>query len=237
MNTNFLFPSTHGGIDRKQRLSALLLLTTVILTTVHRQALGVDSLPATGWLTSETARVWMYFACTFVLFGLLPILLIKTVWKSSLADFGFRVGEWKFGLGAAAMLTPVIALCFLLPASRMDDMHGFYPVDKSAMDSAAHFVVYAAGRVFLFYVGWEILFRGYLLFGLRESVGDVTAICIQTIPSALWHIGYPAGELYCSIVAGLLFGWLALRTRSILWPLLLHAGIGVFTDLSISISL
>ena len=73
MNTIFPIPNMHGGIDRKQWLSALLLLSTVILTTLHRQALGVDSLPATGWLTGETARVWMYFVSTFVLFGLLPI--------------------------------------------------------------------------------------------------------------------------------------------------------------------
>ena len=134
------------------------------------------------------------------------------------------------------MLLPVIAVALRLPAAQMEDMRAVYPVDKAAMESAPMFMQYAVGRVLLFYIGWEFFFRGFMLFGIRDAVGDTMAIAITTLPSALWHIGYPVGELYMSIAAGLLFGWLAVRTRSILWPLLLHAGIGLVTDLSITLT-
>jgi membrane protease YdiL (CAAX protease family) len=90
-----------------------------------------------------------------------------------------------------------------------------------------------APRGALFYTAWEFFYRGFMLFGLRRYVGDWLAICIQTIPQCLWHIGMPTGEILSSIAGGILFGIMALRTRSILWPMLLHFSIGVFLDLFI----
>lgn len=237
MTTLSLLSVSWKELPREEQLGSIAIVAGVLLTTLHRQACGVDVLPATGLLESNTARAWTYHAATFILFAALPALLIRLVWKAPLSDFGVAVGDWKFGLTTIAILLPLISILFLLPASQMDDMRSVYPVDKSAGDSLLRFIAHASGRVFLFYLGWEFLFRGFLLFGLRQTTGDAIAICIQTLPSALWHINYPAGELYMSIAAGILFGWLALRTRSILWPLLLHAGIGIVTDLSITLSM
>ncbi len=236
MNTLSLLAQSRNAIPEHERLVSVALLSSVILTTVHRQACGVDALPVSGALASESVRTWIYYFSTLLLFGVIPAVLIKFVWRSSLANFGVSLGDWKFGLAATAVLLPVIAVLFLIPAAQMTDMRAFYPIDKSAMESVSAFITYSLGRVLLFYVGWEFLFRGFLLFSIRRVTGDITAICIQTLPSALWHIAYPTGELYMSIAAGILFGWLALRTRSILWPLLLHSGIGIITDLSITLS-
>ena len=236
MKALMLNPVEGLTVQRTDIRTVTLILSAAVLTTVHREALGVSSLPATGLLSGETARVWFYYASTLALFGLVPWMVIRYAWKERLSDFGVCLGDWRFGSAAVALLLPVIAFAFLLPAAGMADMREFYPVDKGAMESLRSFLPHASGRVFLFYVGWEFIFRGFLLFGLRDSVGDCTAICVQTLPSALWHIGYPTGELYASIAAGLLFGWLALRTRSILWPFILHAAIGVITDLSITLS-
>lgn len=225
------------SLCRDEQMASLALLLSVVVTTLHRQACGVDALPVTGLLASDAARVWTYYVATAVLFGLLPALVIRFFRRESLADYGLRIGDWKFGLRSVAILLPLISLLFLLPAAAMEDMRATYPVDRAAGDSLLRFLVHSGGRMLLFYTAWEFLFRGFLLFGMRRITGDAVAICVQTIPSALWHINYPAGELYMSIAAGLLFGWLALRTRSMLWPLLLHAGIGVVTDASIILSL
>mgnify|MGYP001223006904 CR=1 FL=1 len=226
------------GIRMKseERRAALVLLVGVVFTTLHRQACGVDVLPAVGMLNSETARTWLYFVLSLALFAVIPAVIVKRGFRKSLSDYGVRLGDWKFGLITVSVLLPVISVAMLLPAAQMEDMRAAYPVDKTAMLSAPMFLQYAVGRVLLFYVAWEFFFRGFLLFGIRDAVGDAMAIAITTLPSALWHIGYPVGELYSSIAAGLLFGWLAVRTRSILWPLLLHAGIGLVTDLSITLS-
>jgi uncharacterized protein len=237
MNDNSVVSLSWRGMRREEQVASAALLIGVVVTTLHRQACGVDALPVTGPLTSDTARVWVYYLATALLFGLLPALVIRFLWKESLADYGLCTGDWKFGLRSVAVLLPLISLLFLLPAASMEDMRATYPVDRAAGESLSRFLLHSTGRLLLFYAAWEFLFRGFLLFGLRRITGDAVAICVQTIPSALWHINYPVGELYMSIAGGLLFGWLALRTRSIVWPLLLHAGIGVVTDASIILSM
>ncbi|MBR9975832.1 MAG: CPBP family intramembrane metalloprotease [Bacteroidetes bacterium] len=237
MNLRFLFPQA-TNMTRDDARTAIALLAAIILTTVHRQACGVDTLAQLSFLDSETARAWTYHSCTMLLFGLVPLALIFLFWKSQpISRFGVTIGDWKFGLAAVGILLPVIAVVLLLPAAELPDMQAVYPVDHTASRSVADFLPYAIGRILLFYVAWEFFFRGFLLFSLRETLGDIPALLVSVMPSVLWHIGYPTGELYSSIVGGIMFAWLALRTGSILWPLLLHAGIGMVTDISISLAL
>ena len=60
-------------------------------------------------------------------------------------------------------------------------------------------------------------------------------VVIQTIPSTVIHtsiagMGKPLAETLGAIPAGIVLGWLALRTGSFLYPFILHASIGFFTD-------
>jgi membrane protease YdiL (CAAX protease family) len=89
----------------------------------------------------------------------------------------------------------------------------------------------------IYYCGWEFLFRGFMLLGLEQRAGAVMAILIQTIPSAVVHIGKPVAESFAAILAGWVFGYLAYRTRSILYPLLLHAVVGIGTDMFVTLRL
>ncbi len=145
-------------------------------------------------------------------------------------EFGLMLGDWRLGCKAVAILLPLISLLMLYPASRIEEIRNFYPFDKEAAVSLAAFLRLQVARGVFFYVAWEFFFRGFMLFGLRKHVGDGMAVLLQTVPSCLWHIGLPAGELLSSIPAGILFGVMALRTRSVLWPLLLHILIGVVLD-------
>jgi membrane protease YdiL (CAAX protease family) len=89
--------------------------------------------------------------------------------------------------------------------------------------------------VVLYYVAWEFYFRGYLLFSLKKDFGALSAVLIQTISSCLIHIGKPEGEILGSIPVGILFGIIALRTRSFWYVFVLHAALGVLTDLFVLI--
>jgi membrane protease YdiL (CAAX protease family) len=181
------------------------------------------------WSTDLQSAVFM-FAAAFGLLGLIPLAIIVFVYREHPKAYGLHVGDWKLGLGLNAILFPIIALLLLYPASQTDEMIAFYPFAKGAGDSPMAFLSLQAPRCLLFYTAWEFFFRGFMLFSLRRYVGDWLAICIQTIPQCLWHIGMPAGEILSSIGGGILFGILALRTHSILWPLLLHCLIGVGLD-------
>jgi len=55
-------------------------------------------------------------------------------------------------------------------------------------------------------------------------------VLFQTIPSAMLHVGHPVSELASAVAAGIIFGILAWKTRSIVPGLILHAAIGFGTD-------
>ncbi len=59
------------------------------------------------------------------------------------------------------------------------------------------------------------------------------AVLFQTMPSTMLHFGHPLTELASAVGAGIAFGLLAWKTRSIVPGLLLHASIGLGTDLFI----
>ena len=186
---------------------------------------------------SEYHAVIYLFITTFVLLGAFPYLIIKVVFKESAREYGLTIGDWQKGLKLIVILFPLIALFVLFPSIYNQEMVSFYPQSKEISTSTTLFLKFEAIRVLLFYTGWEFFFRGFMLFGLRKYVGDAMAICIQIIPSCLWHIGMPTGEIFASIFGGVLFGIMALKTGSILYPYILHCLIGLTLDLFIVLSL
>ncbi len=209
------------------KASTVLLLSALLVALHHyygsmRFALvlfpAASTLQAAGYM----------FVTAFLLMGVVPALIVAGRGER-LRDHGVSLGDWKAGVRTIAVLLPIIAVLALFPASRTPEMRSFYPL-------APQVVPVEVARAVFFYTAWEFFFRGFMLFGLRGLVGDSTAICIQTIPSCLWHIGCPAGEILASIPGGLLFGLLAIRTRSVIWPWVLHCLIGITMDLLIVVT-
>ena len=64
-----------------------------------------------------------------------------------------------------------------------------------------------------YFVAWEFVFRGWMLFGLAPRLGPGLAIVLQALPFSLMHTGKPELEAYGLILAGLALGALAWRTR------------------------
>jgi len=74
----------------------------------------------------------------------------------------------------------------------------------------------------------ELVFRGLLQRAATEALGPVSGVAYATAVFATLHIGYlSVTDLAFVFVVGLLLGVLARRTRSLLAPTLLHAGINV----------
>ena len=170
------------------------------------------------------------FATAFLCLGLIPYATIRFLFRESPRGYGVRLGEWKSGALGSLILAPLIAVALLYPASLTAEFRAVYPFARTALTSWSDFILLEFTRVVLFYTAWEFFYRGFMLFGLADHFGAWPAICIQVIPQCLWHIGMPTGELLSSIAGGILFGVMALRTRSVLWPWLLHCFIGVCTD-------
>ena len=177
------------------------------------------------------ARAWQ-FVVFFVLMFVVPVLYVKLVMKRPLSDFGFGLGDVKWG-AKWLIAIPVLVVPLIYISSKMPDVRSEYPLAKSLLTDQSHLMIYELGYVVFYYIAWEFFFRGFLLFGLKERFGAFSAILIQTISSCLVHIDKPEGEIIGSIFIGVLFGMIALRSRSIWWVFLLHISIGVLTDLFI----
>lgn len=67
----------------------------------------------------------------------------------------------------------------------------------------------------------EFLFRGFLTFTLLRAIGPA-GVLVAPMPFVYAHLGKPDLELYSTLVGGLIYGWLAWRTRSILWGTIGH---------------
>lgn len=177
-----------------------------------------------------TAALYVFFA-SFVLFGVVPLLIIRFIFKETLASYGLQMGDRKFGWKAVAILGPLFVLS-AYPSSFMPDFLAEYPLYSGAGATTGAFITHAFSYLF-FYIGWEIYFRGFMQFGLRSTFGDWNSILLQVMASCLVHIGKPAAETYSSILGGLVWGILAFRSRSIVYGLVIHWLLGVALDLFI----
>lgn len=149
-----------------------------------------------------------------LLYLVVPLLLILLFFRQSPADYGFRLGDWKAGLaltfGAIALMTPLL---WLILRGNLSMRFYYAPLLNGPIPLPL--------ETFLELFGWEFLFRGWLLFGYERRFGG-DALWLQAVPFALAHISKPEVETLSTIFGGFAFGWLAWRTRSFLYPFLIH---------------
>lgn len=79
-------------------------------------------------------------------------------------------------------------------------------------------------------IGWEFIWRGFMLFGLEKKFGYY-AVLIQMIPFVILHNGKPFLETLGAIPGGIALGLLALRTRSIYYCVAVHIGVMFSIDI------
>ncbi|MFO0582219.1 MAG: CPBP family intramembrane glutamic endopeptidase [Anaeromyxobacter sp.] len=173
--------------------------------------------PHLGWFLGDA-----------VLFLLAPVLLLALLGEP-LREYGFGPGRARLGLEVAGALW-VVMLPAVLVAARTPVFAAKYPLADGATASAGLFLAYEAAY-WLYFVAWEALWRGFLLFGLYRRVG-LPAIYVLALPFALEHHAKPEPEALGSIVAAIALGYLALRSRSFWWGAVLHAAVASAMDLA-----
>jgi len=177
------------------------------------------------------SRLYWFFSDGLLMF-LASSLSVKFVLKAKLKDFGFTLGDKKFGFFTTALFLAVM-LPVLWIVSATPDFAKAYPQGGiQVSESWYRFLLYEFS-ILIYMLGWEFLWRGYMLFGLKEKFGYYS-IFIQMIPFFILHKGKPELELFASIFAGLILGIQAVRSRSFIYAWILHWLIMLFID-SISI--
>lgn len=181
-----------------------------------------------------------------VLLVVVPVVLIRLVFKQPLAAFG--LGLPPKGRRALALWTFLTLTALSLPAfwlgAQDPGMRQVYPFFRDFSGPAA-FVLYELTYL-PFFIAIEFIFRGYLLFGLagardvevREGGGGVPgayyfgryALLIQMLSYTAWHLGKPLPEVWGTLVWGLAAGAMAYAVRSV-WPVIAsHWLLNVFLD-------
>jgi membrane protease YdiL (CAAX protease family) len=156
-----------------------------------------------------------------ILYLLIPLIVIVFIFRESPAEFGFRLGDWKAGLAITAIAVALIAPVLWFVNRSDGSMQAYY---ASILGDRVPFPL----RTFVDLIGWEFLFRGWIVFGYGRKFGP-EAIWLQAVPFAIAHIGKPEIETISTIFGGFVFGWVAWRTKSFLYPFLIHWFVLTFT--------
>ena len=153
-----------------------------------------------------------------VYFGVLPVLTIIIFLRKNPLSYGFRLGNWKvWGLHVIVAFLVCIPVLFI--SSRLSSLTGYYTIEGfSLLKYSLETIVYM--------LAWEFLFRGFLLFGLKEKLGELS-ILVQIIPFVLLHFGKPEIETISTILVGIYLGYVCYRGNSY-WPaVLMHLFINI----------
>lgn len=158
----------------------------------------------------------------FVLYFIIPAAAILLVFKDPLKEYGFQWGNWKEGLAWTVGACAGMAL-ILTVVARTPDMAAYYRIKSLGGFWRA---VWESG-VDLF--AWEFLWRGFTLFALARVAGPGTAIWLQAVPFTFAHLGKPEIETLSCIFGGAGFGFVAWRSKSFVYPFLIHTFIAAWT--------
>ena len=201
-----------AGLVFDLRATVALVATTLLLTIERYHNL----IPASDSL--QAVRGTAYDGTVFYL--LIPLVIIRFGLGESPRAYGLTLGDWRLGLKLTLLVVGAV-LPLVAVAARTPAMQAYYAGDGGRWQELLPPIAVAL-------VGWEFLFRGFLLFSLVALMGP-TAIIVQAVPFALAHLGKPEIETITTIVGGSLFGWVAWRTRSFLYPYLIHLSIYALT--------
>lgn len=191
-----------AGLRLPLRETLVVMVTTLVLVIDWYHPLLVGTNPD---LSMGVARLALFLAVpmlTLILLGQRP------------TDYGLRIGDWRIGLAVilvlAAVVTPIVVAVSGLP-----DFDLYYRHERAALPGAVLGNVLSVGAA-------EFLFRGFLMWTLIGMAGP-SGVVLATFPFVFTHLGKPELETLSTFFGGLAFGWIAWRTRSVLYGALLHA--------------
>ena len=219
--------------QRDSRPAWVILVAMMALTQFYywtrADTIGVTAV-GRGWveMTGQSMTMLQHNLAAGLILGLIPLLCAKKLCGLGLRDLGLGLGRPGRGLAWLAVGIPVALLAAKF-SSVQPEMRAVYPLDPGLTTSPEPFMRHA-GLQFVYYSSWEILFRGILLYGLKDRFGFASANIIQTALSVVAHFGRPFTETASAIPAGLAFGGVARHTGSVWYVVIIHWAVGVAQD-------
>jgi len=198
------------GLRLPRRATVAIAVVTLVLLVDFSRTFLPDELIALGRTPVALRMVAIERA---VLFGLLPLGVVIFAFRDRPGRYGVTLGDWRAGLAlmlvGCAVMTPIVLWFATLPDARAYYGPSAEPLPGLLLTNTLDL---SAG---------EFLFRGFLTFTLLRAIGPI-GVLVATMPFVFAHLGKPELELYSTLAGGLVYGWLAWRTRSILWGTIGH---------------
>lgn len=190
----------------------------------------LSQLLGTGLFGSDLyLGVWFIFILFPVVGFLIPLLIIKFIFKEPLEDYGFTLGDTKLGVICLLVLLPGSVLCSLSTTILGAHTYYHYLLDENWLKIftvAIHCISYIG-----FVLGFEFLIRGFLLFGLTKNLGNGIkakwiAVIVTGIASAICLSGLPIMFLITALAICIPAGFLNFRLKSFVYVALFHWSAG-----------
>lgn len=209
-----------------QKQAAVVLIAATVLVLLQLQIGGRRFYEYTldNPLGFEDPRLggWAWWFGTQGVTGfVIPVLILLIGFRLSPREAGLGLGDWKLATGIAVLYVPLVVVGTWV-LSEGAEFQRQYPHYSLAQTDWGVFLTYEL--LFLFYwLGWEYLWRGFVLFGTSRALGAPLAIVAQTVPFAILHADKPVAEAYLSVLGGLALGALVWRCRSFWIAVPIHA--------------
>jgi len=222
------------GLSPAQQLAAVVIVTATALVLVQitignraffrahfGEHFAAENQALLGW-------AW-WFGWQGITGFIVPILILVFAFRLRPAEMGIGLGDWKLATIITAIYIPLVVIgTWFLSADPA--FQAQYPHLRQAAFDWEIFLIYHA-LFLLYWIGWEYLWRGYVLFGTVRAIGPVLAIMVQAMPFALLHASKPPAEAFLSILGGILLGALVWRCRSFWIAVPIHAAQMLILDL------
>jgi membrane protease YdiL (CAAX protease family) len=140
--------------------------------------------------------------------------------KLSPGDVGLTLGTRRKMLVTTTFLL-FLAVAMSLIGLLFPSMTEYYPIWQTGPDVTTGEFLYEETIIAIMMFCGEFFYRGIVLFTLAKR-SFWGAILLQSLPYAFLHLGKPMIEVPYSLVAGIIFGWANLRSRSMLPSWITH---------------
>ncbi|MCA9521555.1 MAG: CPBP family intramembrane metalloprotease [Myxococcales bacterium] len=195
---------------------------------VGRLELHPNWLPYPAWCYGGLIEhLYWVLACVTV-YLIVPALTVKFVLRERLRDYGLSTEGFRRHLPIYLLLYVPVAICVGI-VSFFPSFQQMYPFYRPAVEWT-DLVIWEVCYLMHFFA-LEFFFRGFMLSTLKKRMG-AWAIVAMTIPYTMIHFQKPLPETLGAIVAGVVLGTIALRTRSIWGGVMIHAGVALSMDLA-----
>jgi len=173
----------------------------------------------------------IYFVVYSIAFNLvIPLLVSYFIFNESPRNLGLRKPEWSL---VNQLITVISLILLLLAAHKMAEFKAvkiFYSMKGMSLFDFLFIHLVDAPP---YYFAEEFFFRGFLFLRLHRKLGW-HSYWITELIFAFAHLGKPWQEVVISFPAGIVLNYLALRTKSIYPPLLVHYLVGLYVNVLIN---